>query len=158
MLDLVLWALTKADMRAFAVKRGLFVSDGQGGHVARDGFEWSWWAGSGKMLQAHPEYDEEGNLLKGPVHMPGVVALARIHASFFDGDKIEPASDDPEKGEQWARSKLVRFIRENGRIGQAGGIPYAEIDGVRVLRPADVQAKLAEWGAPGHEWLGGNAH
>jgi hypothetical protein len=38
------------------------------------------------------------------------------------------------------------------------GIPYYEIDGVRLLRPQDVEAFVQSRNIPGHIWVGGNSY
>ncbi len=53
-MDLILWADTKADLKQFAVNRNLFRDsvDEQGKpiKVRRRGFQYSWWAGTGKVM------------------------------------------------------------------------------------------------------------
>jgi len=120
----------------------------------KKGVDYCWWAGSGQMMRSRGTYDEEGNQLTAPTFVPGVVAIMRLYADFFNEDRIEAEPD----AEQWARSKVVKYIKDNGVIGQIQGIAYAELDGVQVFRPADVVAKLAEWGVAGHEWMGGNRY
>jgi len=170
MIDLVLhttdqatlatWAKTHGLMREVKVRDtdpesptfGEMISQDPPEWQVRRGVEWCWWAGSGRMMRARGTYDEEGNELTPPQYVAGMVALLRLSGEFFNEDRIEAEPD----AEQWARSKVVKYIKDNGQIGQTGGIAYVEMDGVRVFRPSDVQAKLSEWGVPGHEWLGGN--
>jgi len=121
----------------------------------KPGVDWCWWADTGKMMRTRGTYDEEGNELTAPTYVSGLVALVRITGPTFLEDRIPDAAPD---AEQWAKSKVVRYLVQNGTIGQTGGIAFVEMDGVRVFRPADVQAKLAEWGVAGHEWLGGNRY
>ena len=124
------------------------------GWRTRKGVEWCWWAGSGKLMRSPGTYDDEGNELTAPTYVAGLVAIIRLSGDFFSQDKLDAQPD----AEQWARSKVVRYILRNGTVGQTGGIAFVEMDGVRLFRPGDVQAKIAEWGVPGHEWLGGNVY
>jgi len=160
-IDLILWASTKADFANFARSHPpanpLQTQDADGNWNDRKGFTWVWWASSGKLMTAKGTYDAEGNELTPPTLLPGFVALVRIHGAFFDGTRLEPAPDDPEASEQWARSAVAQYIKNNGTPGTMGSIPYYQIDGVRMFRPADVTAFLAANDLPGHEWLGGNA-
>lgn len=120
----------------------------------KPGVEWCWWAGSGKLMRSPGTYDAEGNELTAPVYVAGLVAIIRLSGEFFGQDRLDAEPD----AEQWARSKVIRYIRQNGQLGQTAGIAFVEMDGVRLFRPSDVQAKLADWGVAGHEWLGGNTY
>lgn len=156
MIDLILWANTRATLRTFAQNNNLLVqsedSEGNITWVPRDGLEWDWWGGTGKLMRTPAVVDQDGNVTTPATYIPGEVLLMRIHGDFFNSDRIPDAADQ----EQWSRSKVARFIRNNGTPGTVQGVNYYELDGVRIFRAADVQAKLAEWGVPGHEWLGGN--
>lgn len=158
MIDLILWATDRATLRTFAQNNNLLVQDDEGNWKPRDGLEWDWWGGTGKLMRTQGTYDAEGNELTAPTYIPGEVLLLRIHGDFFNTDRLEPDEADPDKAEQWARSKVARFIKNNGTPGTVQGVNYYELDGVRIFRAADVQAKLVEWGVPGHEWLGGNSY
>ena len=118
MIDIILQAPNKATMRTFAIARGLLVDDGDGGYTEREGFHWGWWAGSG---------DFPIDNLVPPTLAPGVVALMRIHGGFFDSDQIT----NPVDNEQWSRSKIARFIKNNGTPGTTAGIPWYELDSVQ---------------------------
>ena len=157
MIDLILWANTKATLATFAQTTGLMVDDGDGGRKVRDGVEWSWWAGSGKLMTAPAVLDQDGNVTTPATFLPGEVLLMRIHGSFAESDRLDPDEADPERAEPWRRSKVARFIRNNGTPGTIGTINYYQISGVRIFRSADVMAWLAANNLPGHEWLGGNA-
>jgi hypothetical protein len=156
MIDLVLWANDKATFHTFAITNNMMVSGGDGGYTTREGFEYSWWAGSGKLMTAKGTYDGEGAEITPPTFLPGFVALCRIHSSFFGDDVLVPDEANPDAAEQWAHSKFSRYVKNNGAPGTDSGVSYYELDGVRLFRYADLQAKIAEWDVPGHEWLGGN--
>ena len=159
MIDLILWANTKATFATFARTNGLLIQDAEGNDSLRDGFSYVWWAESGKLVTAQGTYDAEGNELTPPTFLPGFVALCRISGGFFDSDRLDPAEDDPDKEEQYTRSKVARYIKNNGTPGTlaGGSIRYFELSGVRIFRPRDVFDWLASRGLPGHEWLGGNS-
>lgn len=170
-MDLILHAPDKTTLLDFAKANGLFVRRGvitdddpesptfgqvidPGEWVRREGFDYCWWAGSGKMMRTLGTYDAEGVELTPTAFFPGVVALLRIYGDFFNTDRLDDAVDE----EQWSRSKIVRYIKNNGALGSTLGISYYELDGVKIFRPGDVNAMLADRGVPGHEWLGGNSY
>jgi len=97
-------------------------------------------------------------IYSGPLYLTGEVALLRIYDTFFSEDRLIPDEADPEKEEQWARSKIARYIKNNGVPGTVAGgsIPYYEVDGIRIFRPQDVETWLTTNGLPTHGWLGGN--
>lgn len=147
MIDLVLHALTKADLRNWAAARNLFRDDGEGGKVPIDGLSWCWWAESGKLMTAKGTYDAEGNEITPPTFLAGVVGLLRI------ADQTDEIS---EGSEQWERSQIAKAIKTNGTPGTQAGLPYYEWDGVRLFRYSDVFQWLAANDLPGHIYLGGN--
>lgn len=153
MIDLILWAADKPTLATFAQSHNLLLPDGEGGTRRRDGFDWCWWAGSGKLMTRRAVV--AGDVEVTPArYLDGVVAMMRL---YFADDRLDPG-DDPEGDEQWKRSKVAKYIRDNGTPGSlaGGSIRYYEIDDVRLFRAADVQGWLASEGLPGHEWLGGN--
>jgi len=111
------------------------------------------------------------DVYSGPLFLDGQVALLRIYDEFFDEDKLDaPLVDSGEvdeegnpilvKAEQWARSKVARYIKNNGTPGTVAGgsIPYYEVDSVRIFRPQDVETWLTTNGLPTHSWIGGNRY
>ena len=152
-------------MATLAETYGLRISDGEGGFRNHPGIRWTWWADNGKLMTAKGTYDADGAELTPPTFAAGVVAILRITSQFFtedvDGvktyDALTPDEADPDKAEQWARSRVARFVKNNGTPGTAGGISYWELDGVRLYKPADVQAFLVSNDVPGHSWQGGNS-
>jgi len=163
-IDLILYA--PAGKSAFATfarnhppANPLLDADGN----TREGVSYCWWAGSGKFMTQAGTYDENGDEITPPTFAPGHVALLRIHSSFFDATRLADQTYDEEGNpelEQHQRSAVVKYIRDNGSFGtMAGGtIPYYELDGVRILRPQDVEAYLASNNIPGHIWVGGNRY
>ena len=89
-------------------------------------------------------------------YLAGLVYLVRLSFDVADDDA---ETDEIETG-QAAKSKIVRWAKRNGTIGQTGGgqLDYAEIDGVKILQPDQVNAWLSSKVLPGHEWLGGNSY
>ena len=168
MLDIILYAPGgKADLVQFAKNHPpanpLLQDDGEGNPVTREGVDYCWWAGSGKFMTAKGEYDGEGNEIVPPSFAPGVVALLRIDGSFFENTKLADQEYDEEgvpQLEQHQRSAVVNYIRNNGTPGTmtADDIPYYDIDGVRLLRPQDVDAFVQSRNIPGHIWVGGNSY
>jgi hypothetical protein len=145
-IDLVLYAANKAAIRDFAIARNILDADGN----VRDGIDYCWWAGSGKLMTQAGTYDSEGTELTPPNFLPGVVMLMNINRS---DDQI-----DEGQSEQWHKSKLARYIRNNAdSTGTMGGITYYQKNGVRLFRAQDVFAWLAANNLPSHEWLGGNS-
>lgn len=160
MIDIILWAPDRPTLRQFVINRGLLVDDGEGGFKRRDGFVDSWWAGTGNFMTAKGVYDNDGNEITPPTFSPGQVALLRVYGSYFSDDVIVPDDADPDKEEQWARSKIAQAIKNNGTPGsiQGGEITYYEWDGVRIFRAADVMTWLVANDLPGHEFMGGNRY
>ena len=162
-IDLILWGATKADFRTFAVANNLLTpfvdEDGNTSYDKREGFDYVWWAGSGKLKTAEGEYDGFDEITP-PTFLPGFVALLKIHGSFFNSDRISDGitGEEDEVVEQWQKSKVVRYIKNNGTPGTIGVINYYELDGIRIFRPKDVTDWLAANNLPGHVWLGGNSY
>lgn len=141
MIDLVMYG-SRANLRALLKSRGLI--EVNAGEVTKlRGFDYCEWAGSGKFMTS-PGVDSIP-----PTFLPQTVILARITTA-------EDEIDAPADGELWNRSKVARYIKNNGTPGLMGTITYYELDGVRLFRAADVFAWLDGQGLPGHEWLGGN--
>jgi len=138
MIDLILYATTKATILDFAVARGLASSDGQGGYNVRRGIDYFWWAGDGKFRTGPSSY------------LAGFVMLIRINDA---SDTIA----NPADGEQWSRSRIAQYIKNNGTPGTMGSIPYYEVSNVRLFRASDVFSWLAAQGIPANEWFGGNS-
>jgi hypothetical protein len=171
MMDLILHANNKATIRTFAQNNPpanpllVQVDDGEGGTewVTRDGLEWSWWADGGKVMTAKGTYDQDGNEITPPTFLGGVVALLRIHSDFFLSDRIIPDEADPDKEEQWTRSKVVKHVKDNGtgpsNFDLAGtNVPYYELDGVKITKPDKLDEALVAAGLPRHEFMGGNTY
>ena len=145
MIDLVLQG-TAANIRALLQSRGLLNAD----DAPSPGFDYCLWAGSGKFMTVKPTYDnsEPPVQLTAPTYMTGVVVLARIATA---DDAIS------EGDEQWERSQVAKWIKNNGTLGTVGGLPCYTVASVRLLRAQDVFAWCAANGMTPHEWLGGNA-
>jgi hypothetical protein len=90
-------------------------------------------------------------------YLDGLVYLVRLSFDVADEDKAP--EDETETG-QAAKSKLVRWAKRNGTIGSmaGGALAYAEVDGVRIFQPDQINEWLETRGLPGHEWLGGNSY
>lgn len=155
-LDIILWAPSKAALATWAqthpAANPLMTADGP-----REGVSYCWWHESGKFRTGGT--DEE------PTFAPGVVALLKLHTSFFesdkegDGQRFDTDQDgNPVRREQWQYSKVAKWVRNNGTPGSMGSVTYYEVDGVRLFRPADVEAFLAANNLPGHVWVDGNSY
>jgi len=161
MIDLVLYATNRAALVAWGETnppgRPLIesIDDGEGGtrKVARAGLEWAPWAGSGRFMTAAGEYDQDGNEITPPTFAPGYVIKMRIHSEFFDWDRLDTEPADPDDVKEWERSKVAQYVRNNGTPGTMGGIPYYEVDGVRLFRRNDVEAFLNSNNLPSHTFL-----
>lgn len=147
MIDLILQG-TKANIAALLQARGLITADNE----PVPGCELAWWGGDGKFMTAAPVLDAQGNVTTPATYMTGFVVVCRLHSSLFTNDRIDGA-----QGEQWARSKVAKWIKGNGTLGQIGGIPCYTVNSVRLFRATDVQGWLDARGLPGHEWFGGNS-
>jgi len=164
MLDIILYAPTgKAALVDFAKAHPPAnpLLDDEGN--TREGVSYCWWAGSGQFMTATGTYDQDGNEITPPTFAPGVVALLRISGEFFQNTKLADQTYDEEGNpqlEQHQRSAVVQYIRNNGTPGTmtADNIPYYEIDGVRLLRPQDVESFMSSRNIPGHIWVGGNSY
>jgi hypothetical protein len=128
----------------------------------RPGISYCWWSGSGKfMTDPGTGGDPEDPGYVEPTYAPGHVALLRIHSEFFDNTKLADQTYDEEGNpqlEQHQRSAVAKYIKDNGTPGTMAGIPYYELDGVRILRPQDVEAYCQANGIPGHRWASGNRY
>lgn len=144
MIDLILHG-TKAAIQALAFARGLV--DASGKPVPN--VDYCWWAETGKFMTAAPIYDTQGNVTTGATYLPNFVCILRIWTK-------EDAIQNPVDSEQWSRSQIAKWIKNNGIPGTIGGLPCYIINNVRLLRAIDVQGWLTLKGLPGHEWAGGN--
>lgn len=150
MLDLVLHAPDKATFVTFARNRSLL--DGE--DKLRRGVSYFWWAETGKFVTQAGEYDENGDEITPPTFLAGLVLVLRLHSIMFDADVL----DTDRSKAQHLRSKVVKYIRDNGEAGTLGGWPYYELDGVKIFRPSDVEDFITSRGLTGHIWAGGNAY
>ena len=141
MIDLILQG-TKANIIALAKARNIVDANG----VPAPGSDYCWWAGDGKFLTAKAVMSGQ-TVVTPATYLAGFVALIRI------GD---PGDALPGSGEQWLRSKVAAYVKDNGTPGTVGGISYYEVALVRLFRAADVLTWLAAQGLPGHEWAGGS--
>jgi len=151
MLDMILWAPDKATLKTWAASHPtanpLMDEDGN----AREGVRYCWWGGDGgKILKTQGTYDAEGNELTPPEFFAGVAVLLKV---YLDADKLADQNIDGTL-EQWERSKVAQWIKDNGSSGTVQGVSYWEVDGVRMFRPDDV---LAVTPIP-HTWVDGCAY
>lgn len=144
-IDLILQG-TKADIATLLRNRGLT----DAANTPITGFEACWWAGEGKFMTVKPVYSGQ-TLVTPAVYLAGFVLLARIHGQRFVSDKIAAT------GEQWVRSAIAKWIKDNGVLGSLGGIGCYTAANVRLFRAADVIAWCATNNIPSHEWAGGNS-
>jgi hypothetical protein len=88
-------------------------------------------------------------------YLDGLVYLVRFSGSVADDDV---ADYDETETDQAAKSKIVRWAKRNGTIGSTGGgdLDFAEVDGVKIFQPDQVNTWLETRGLPGHIWQGGN--
>ena len=148
MIDLLLQG-SKANIATLLRGRGL--TDATDTPVS--GFEACWWAGDGRFMLTKPVF---GNGPLNPpttaaTYMAGFVMLARIHSTLELADAIAGT------GELWTRSKVAKWIKDNGVLSSVGGLPCYTVASVRLLRAQDVIAWCAANGMAPHEWAGGNA-
>lgn len=89
----------------------------------------------------------------------GVVLHLRIWKDFFNSDRIVPDEADPDKEEQWARSKIVQYVKNNGTPDtfdlKGTSIPYYELDGVKFTKPQILYDALDASGGIKHIRMGG---
>lgn len=152
MMDLVLWASTKADLVAFAKAQGIFDDDG---NVKAHRFDYTWWAGSGKFMTAPPVLDGNGDVTTPATFLAGWVVTLRIYTTD-DAVPVEDLDEGEDTTTQWVRSQVARHIKTNGTPGTTGGIPHYELDNVKLFRFQDVFDWCASHNVPPHEWVGGN--
>lgn len=160
MIDLALQAATQAALLTRLAALGLLnaTTDPLGNpvYLRAPGFDFCWWAGSGKLMTAAAVVDpakspmDPGYIVTPATFLAGFVMLARL------GDAADAISS-PADGEQWSRSRVAQFIKNNGTLGSIGGISCYTLSGVRMVRAADLFAWLQINNLPGHEWAGGNA-
>lgn len=155
MIDLILQAASQSALLDILATHGFVTKSTDPissvvSYAPNPGFDFCWWAGSGKLMTVAPVVNGQGVVTSPAQFLAGFVMLARI---TNDGDSIS----NPADAEQWSRSKLAQFIKTNGVLGNIGGIPCYTVSGVRLARAADVLAYLAAHNLPGHEWAGGNS-
>jgi hypothetical protein len=168
MIDLILQG-TKANIAALLKARGLLDFDADKNPVPVPGCELAWWGGDGKFMTAAPVLDKDGNVTTPATFLAGYVVNCRIHSNKYADDmigeaKAAPLGGEPAvvkdatvvKGEQWARSRVAKWVKDNGTLGSIGGIPCYTVNNVKLFRAADVQGWLDSKGLPGSEWFGGN--
>ena len=145
MIDLVLHG-TRPAIQALLQARGLVNATGG----ALPGFDYCWWAGSGNFAITKPVYDSSNpfNVITPATYLPNSVVLTRVD---------DPADAITEGTEQWQRSVLAKWLKDNGTLGTVGGFPCYTTAGVDMLRASDVFAWVKTQGLASHEWSGGNA-
>jgi len=142
MIDLILHAATRADMRTFAINSNLLVEHidketGKSSLVPRPNADWLWWYGNGKIMKAAAVLDAGGNVTTHAKYFAGVFIIARI-----SGAKL--------------RRDTLRKRFKSATSGTRFGVPYREIDGVRLFSAATLTEQLKSKGLPVHQWQGGN--
>lgn len=153
MIDIILWAPNKAALKTWAqthpANNPLLDEEGN----TREGISYSWWGGEGKIIKTVGTYDADGNELTPTVYFPGVAVLLKVD---LISDKLADQTHD-ENGvpqlEQWERSKVVQWIKNNGTPGTTQGIRYYDVDGIRLFKPEDVMSVTP---VP-HGWVQGNS-
>lgn len=156
-IDLVLWAANFATLVAFARAHPSGAPLLINGH-SRSHWDYCPWAGTGKFMTAKGTYDGNGDEVTPPTFLSGEVHILRIYSQFFANDTVSPQDPDYDADTQDGRSKIAKYIKDNGTSGTLGSWPYYELDGVRIFRPSDVDSFLALNDLPGHEWVGGNEY
>lgn len=146
MIDLVLWASTRDDLKNFAASVSLLTITGEGENDfdLGEGLQYHWWAGTGK-LQTGPETTADG-----------VFALIRFSGAFFEADRIDSAgaAEDDTIQDVWEQSKIAAYVKANGVEGLfEGAVPYFELGGCRVFTYARMREHLVSNGLPYHSFL-----
>lgn len=101
---------------------------------------------------ALPAVGDDLDIWSGRQTIAGVVAILRFSGEFFNEDKLDAAEDE----EQWMRSRIAGYIKNNGAAIKVLGINGYEMDNVKLFRPQDVMAKVSEWDVYPHQYQGGN--
>ena len=143
MIDLILHASTRAEMRTFAINNNLLLEltdkeTGKTSFAPRPNSSWLWWYGNGKMVKAAAVLDTDGKITAPAKHFAGVFVIARISGAKLKRDTLRKRFSSATNG--------TRF-----------GIPYREIDGVRLFNAAKLTEQLRSKGLPVHQWQGGNS-
>lgn len=115
------------------------------------------WQGSGKFMTAAAVLDAQGNVTTPATYLPGCVMLVRLSGALAASDAIVPDPADPNKAEQYARSKFAQKLKTNGTAGSVGGIHYWKIGQFFLTRFQDLTDYAAAHGLSGSEWAGGNS-
>lgn len=84
----------------------------------------------------------------------GFVVVTRFTSEALSDDQI--IEDDTL--EPWEKSKIAKFLKDNGTPGTIQGINYFELDSVRILRPRDVKDFLELRGIKMPIFAGGNRY
>jgi len=96
-----------------------------------------------------PEVGDEVDIYTTTQFVDGQFLLLRIHGEFFDADEIHEGNDV----EPWERSRVAKYIKNNGTEQTVQGLTCYEMEGVRIFRYADVLAWCEARGVPGHTYL-----
>ena len=159
MIDLILYAPSKAALTTWAEtnppNNPMRYLDADSAWQIRPGLEWSWWGGDGNFKTSAGSFNVNSDAWAvEPTYAPGVVMRLRIHGEFFDWGRLDVSSvEDPDDIKEWELSRTAKYIKDNGTPGTMGGIPYYEVDGVRIFREKDVQTFISSRGLPGHVFL-----
>lgn len=153
-MDLILRADTRQQMMDALVANGFLKVDEDQNYTTVYGFDYIPWMGSGVLMKQQPQYDVEGNIIQSGVQVPGYFVLARISDP---DDQIIPDENDPNKEEQFARSRFVRDFKANATESITGdNIRVLSLNGLEIWNPFDLFQRLSEWGVPGHQFGNGN--
>lgn len=115
------------------------------------------WQGTGKFMTAAAVLDVDGNVTTPATYLPGCLELVRLSGDTAASDAITPDPADPNKAEQFSRSKFALKLKANGTPGVVAGIHYWKIGAFFLTRFQDLQDFVTAHGFSGHEWAGGNS-
>ena len=169
MIDIITQSATLEVLQAFCVKHNLGkMLDGE--FTPRKGLSIGPWNADGVFPTKNATYDENDNQLTARTVAAGFVAILRFRDDFripvtktIDGEQVtvnqsDKLEVDPEADntEQHMRSRIARFIKNNGVKGKTGTINHWKLDGVKLYRYPDVMAFLDAKGLPKFVRGGGN--
>ncbi len=162
-IDIVTQSSSLEVLQDFCVKHRLGkMVDGE--FTLRKGLTVAPWNADGRFKTKNATYDGETQLTAA-TYAAGFVAILRFRDDFrirvtktIDGEQVTVNQSDNLEGseEQHTRSRIFRYVKNNGVKGKTGTINHWKLDGVKLYRYPDVMAFLDDRGLAKFVRGGGN--
>jgi len=80
----------------------------------RQGVEWTWWNGTGKLMTKRGVYDADGNETAAPIFAVGVWALVRFHHKYLLANMLDVKVNEGDEIAVWDKLKFAQDVYDAG--------------------------------------------